>query len=125
MKFAAIDSARIAKKKLDNRSFYGKDLHVCYAPEFESVQDTREKLEQRRRVIAWKTRGKGRGSVFSPGCLRIVGHYPFQSESILATIINFVLNYQHQLAAMAKRPAASKQRNDPGGTDFTWMLVWR
>ena len=76
MKFAAIDSARIAKKKLDNRSFYGKDLHVCYAPEFESVQDTREKLEQRRRVIAWKTRGKGRGSVFSPGCLRIVGHYP-------------------------------------------------
>ena len=24
--------------------------------------------------------------VFSPGCLRISGHYPFQSESISATI---------------------------------------
>jgi hypothetical protein len=61
IKFAAIDSARIAKKKLDNRSFFGKNLHVSYAPEFESVQDTREKLQQRRRVIEWKTRGVQRG----------------------------------------------------------------
>lgn len=59
IKFAAIDAARIAKKKLDNRSFFGKNLHVCYAPEFESVQDTREKLQQRRQVIARKTRGEG------------------------------------------------------------------
>lgn len=60
IKFAAIDAARIAKKKLDSRSFFGKDLHVCYAPEFESVQDTRQKLQQRRQVIARKTRGEGR-----------------------------------------------------------------
>ena len=58
IKFAAIDAARLAKKKLDNHSFFGKDLHVCYAPEYESVQDTREKLQQRRQVIAWKTRSE-------------------------------------------------------------------
>lgn len=59
IKFVDIDAARIAKKKLDNRSFFGKNLHVCYAPEYESVQDTREKLQKRREVIARKTRSKG------------------------------------------------------------------
>lgn len=49
---------RIAKKKLDNRSFFGGILHVCYAPEFETVDDTREKLQERRKVIAKKTRGE-------------------------------------------------------------------
>ncbi len=57
IKFSEIDSARIAKRKTDNHSFFGKNLHVCYAPEFESVQDTREKLQQRRKIIAAKTRG--------------------------------------------------------------------
>ena len=30
---------------------------MCYAPEFETVNDTREKLQERRKVIAKKTRG--------------------------------------------------------------------
>ena len=51
-------TARVAKKKLDNRSFFGGILHVCYAPEFETVDDTGEKLQERRKVIAKKTRGK-------------------------------------------------------------------
>ena len=51
-----IGSARVAKKKLDNRSFFGRQLHVCYAPEYETVQDTRAKLQQRRIAIASKTR---------------------------------------------------------------------
>lgn len=55
IKFKSINSARSAKKKLDNQSFYGKNLHVCYAPEYETVADTREKLTQRRKVIAQKT----------------------------------------------------------------------
>ena len=57
IKYVTINSARVAKRKLDNRSFFGKSLHICYAPEYESVQETREKLQQRRRVIAQKTRG--------------------------------------------------------------------
>lgn len=56
VKFVDISSARIAKKRLDNRSFFGKSLHVCYAPEYETVSDTREKLQQRRTAIARKTR---------------------------------------------------------------------
>ena len=61
IKFVDIDAARLAKKKLDNHSFFGKNLHVCYAPEYESVQDTREKLQQRREVIARRTGKEGGG----------------------------------------------------------------
>ncbi|XP_043923609.1 RNA-binding protein 48 [Protopterus annectens] len=52
LKFQKLQSARVAKRKLDERSFFGGLLHVCYAPEFETVQETREKLIDRRRYIA-------------------------------------------------------------------------
>ena len=57
MKFVDISAARVAKRKLDDRSFFGKSLHVSYAPEFESVEETREKLRERRDTIAKKLRG--------------------------------------------------------------------
>ena len=57
VKFVDIAAARVAKKKLDNRSFFGKHLHISYAPEFESVEETREKLQERRDTIARKLKG--------------------------------------------------------------------
>lgn len=51
IKYHEIESAKLAKNKLDNHYFFSKDLHVCYAPEFESVSDTREKLNRRRTKI--------------------------------------------------------------------------
>ncbi|CAG2223664.1 unnamed protein product [Mytilus edulis] len=48
VKFKRILSARHAKKKLDNWSFLSVPLHVTYAPEYESVEETREKLQDRR-----------------------------------------------------------------------------
>lgn len=35
-------------------SFYGGLLHVCYAPELESVDETRAKLLQRRKEVHFK-----------------------------------------------------------------------
>ncbi|XP_042328605.1 RNA-binding protein 48 isoform X2 [Sceloporus undulatus] len=58
IKFQKIQSARVAKRKLDERSFFGSLLHVCYAPEFESIQETREKLQDRRKYIAKATSNK-------------------------------------------------------------------
>ncbi|NXO04642.1 RBM48 protein, partial [Rhinopomastus cyanomelas] len=55
IKFQKLQCARVAKKKMDERSFFGSLLHVCYAPEFETVQETREKLQDRRRYIAKAT----------------------------------------------------------------------
>jgi len=49
--YKRIQSARIAKRLLDTRSFYGGILHVCYAPECESLQETRMKLAQRKRDV--------------------------------------------------------------------------
>ncbi|KAJ8970294.1 hypothetical protein NQ317_019691 [Molorchus minor] len=51
VQYRRIQSARIAKRLLDTRSFYGGILHVSYAPECESVQETRNKLMQRRRDV--------------------------------------------------------------------------
>ncbi|NXN28361.1 RBM48 protein, partial [Nycticryphes semicollaris] len=55
IKFQKLQCARVAKKKMDERSFFGSLLHVCYAPEFETIQETREKLQDRRKYIAKAT----------------------------------------------------------------------
>lgn len=49
--YERIQSARIAKRIIDTKSFYGGILHVCYAPECESVSETKAKLLQRKRDV--------------------------------------------------------------------------
>ncbi|XP_006891530.1 PREDICTED: RNA-binding protein 48 [Elephantulus edwardii] len=58
IKFLHLQSARIAKRKMDEQSFFGGLLHVCYAPEFETVEETRKKLQGRRTYIAGTTKSK-------------------------------------------------------------------
>ncbi|KAL4149760.1 hypothetical protein QTP88_003628 [Uroleucon formosanum] len=45
--FIQIQSARFAKKQMDTKNFFGGILHVCYAPELESIEQTRSKLHMR------------------------------------------------------------------------------
>ncbi|KAI4496180.1 hypothetical protein M0802_008047 [Mischocyttarus mexicanus] len=47
-----IRSARIAKHFLDCKNFYGGILHVFYAPELESIAETRAKLMQRHKDVS-------------------------------------------------------------------------
>ena len=56
VKYDSIKKARFAKVKLDGKSFFGGVLHVFYAPELETVDETREKLADRRKSIAALTR---------------------------------------------------------------------
>ena len=56
LKYKQIDSARAAKRKLDKWYFFSRQLHVCYAPEYELQIETREKLMQRQEIIAFKGR---------------------------------------------------------------------
>ncbi|XP_076864014.1 RNA-binding protein 48-like [Brachyhypopomus gauderio] len=51
LKFQKLTSARAAKRNTDEKSFFGGLLHVCYAPEYETVEDTRKKLQDRRRYV--------------------------------------------------------------------------
>lgn len=52
--YEKIQSARFAKRLIDTKSFYGGVLHVCYAPEYETIEEIREKLEQRRKDVAFR-----------------------------------------------------------------------
>lgn len=49
--FKTIQSARFAKRRLDDKSFYGGVLHVCYAPEYETANECRNKLQQRNKDV--------------------------------------------------------------------------
>uniref|UniRef100_A0A2R9B975 RNA-binding protein 48 n=1 Tax=Pan paniscus TaxID=9597 RepID=A0A2R9B975_PANPA len=51
IKFINLQSARAAKRKMDEQSFLGGLLHVCYAPEFETVEETRKKPEVRKAYV--------------------------------------------------------------------------
>jgi hypothetical protein len=54
IKFKSIVAARLAKAKLNKSSFFSNELKVKYAPEFETIEDTREKIEERRSTILFK-----------------------------------------------------------------------
>jgi RNA recognition motif-containing protein len=51
IKFAHISNARFAKRKLDEYQFLGNLLQVSYAPNHETLADTRNKLEERQRTV--------------------------------------------------------------------------
>lgn len=51
IKFRHVNNARFAKRKLDDSVFLGNKLQVSYAPQFESLSDTKEKLEGRRKEV--------------------------------------------------------------------------
>ena len=46
-----ISPSRFAKRKLDEFVFLGNRLQVSYAPQFESLDDTKDKLEGRRKEV--------------------------------------------------------------------------
>lgn len=54
--FDKLEHARRAKKFLDAKNFYGGILHVSYAPEYETVDELRQKLTQRRKEVAYRIR---------------------------------------------------------------------
>ncbi|XP_013178956.1 PREDICTED: RNA-binding protein 48 [Papilio xuthus] len=54
--YERIQSSRIAKRMLDTKNFYGGSLHVCYAPEMESIEETKEKILQRQRDVLYRLR---------------------------------------------------------------------
>ncbi|VDQ12208.1 unnamed protein product [Trichobilharzia regenti] len=58
--FTDVFLVKFAKRSLDDSSFYGGFLHVCYAPEFETIADCRLKLYECRRLNARISRKAGK-----------------------------------------------------------------
>ncbi|RIA84354.1 hypothetical protein C1645_418120 [Glomus cerebriforme] len=55
IKFQSLPQARAAKRKVDDQIFFSSHLRVRYGPEYETIEDTRQKLQDRRNVIYIKT----------------------------------------------------------------------
>ncbi|XP_072969073.1 uncharacterized protein [Typha angustifolia] len=63
IKFSQVSNARFAKRKLDESVFLGNRLQVSYALQFESLSDTKEKLEARRKEVLCRIKfGRKEGS---------------------------------------------------------------
>ncbi|CAI9301061.1 unnamed protein product [Lactuca saligna] len=63
IKFHQVNNARFAKRKLDESVFIGNRIQVSYAPQYENLSDTKEKLEGRRtEVVARLNPGRSKGS---------------------------------------------------------------
>ncbi|XP_019051490.1 PREDICTED: RNA-binding protein 48-like isoform X2 [Nelumbo nucifera] len=86
IKFLLVSNARFAKKKLDEFVFLGNRLQVSYAPHFESLSDTKDKLEGRiKEVLARLNSGRLKGSSSqTPGAVKepLVSPAPLQVNYI-------------------------------------------
>ncbi|KAI8369069.1 hypothetical protein BD560DRAFT_128475 [Blakeslea trispora] len=51
IEYAHIASARIAKRKLDDKPFFTQLLRVHYAPAYETLQDLRDKFQDRYQAV--------------------------------------------------------------------------
>ncbi|KAG0164032.1 RNA-binding protein 48 [Apophysomyces sp. BC1034] len=51
IRFSTMASARMAKRRMDDRNFYASILRVSYAPEYETVDDVRHKLQERKAAM--------------------------------------------------------------------------
>ncbi|KAL3835580.1 hypothetical protein ACJIZ3_010316 [Penstemon smallii] len=58
IKFHQINNARFAKRKLDEYVFLGNRIQVSYAPQYETLSDTKEKLEGRRNEVQARLNSK-------------------------------------------------------------------
>jgi len=56
VQYQEIQAAKTAKRFLDERYFFGAMLHVCYAPEYESVAETKAKLMHRLQSVTFRVR---------------------------------------------------------------------
>ncbi|XP_075167141.1 RNA-binding protein 48 [Haematobia irritans] len=52
--FEKITDARKFKKFSDARSFYGGILHISYAPEYETIEELRDKLNKRKTEVEYR-----------------------------------------------------------------------
>ncbi|XP_036331138.1 RNA-binding protein 48 [Rhagoletis pomonella] len=56
VKFAKVQLARLAKTYLDAQEFYGGILHISYAPEYETIDELRQKILLRKVEVKHRQR---------------------------------------------------------------------
>ena len=88
VKYRFLREARRAKRNLDGRNFFGGSLHVCYAPELESVSETRQKLKERKIATERALKRLVKSSSI------LSSYHPDDKLSVAANRITSRLNFQ-------------------------------
>lgn len=50
--------SRVARTKLNRKPFYGHPLQISYSPEYETFEDVKSKLEERKALLLQRTKGR-------------------------------------------------------------------
>jgi len=65
---------RIAKRLIDNKNFFGGFLHVYYAPELETLDETKLKFIQRHKDVATQIK-RIQQELMNPGIDKFIPRY--------------------------------------------------
>ncbi|PKA55959.1 hypothetical protein AXF42_Ash014631 [Apostasia shenzhenica] len=103
IKFSQVSHARFAKRKLDESVFFGNRLQISYAPEFESLSDTQDKLEGRRREVLARIRHK---------MLSFQDYFPSSSMNRTVQLVRDKLEEIQSSSEHTSGPALKKSRTD-------------
>ncbi|CAA0811282.1 RNA-binding (RRM/RBD/RNP motifs) family protein [Striga hermonthica] len=104
IKFHQVNNSRFAKRKLDESVFLGNRLRVSYAPEYESLSDTKEKLEGRRKEVVARLnskRYKGGPSDYTPS---VSTHLPKDACALSRSLVSRQSS-ESQAAASGNTPS--------------------
>ncbi|KAK2430702.1 RNA-binding (RRM/RBD/RNP motifs) family protein [Trifolium repens] len=110
IKFLLFSNARFAKRKLDEFVFLGNRLQVSYAPHFESLSDTKDKLEGRRReVLARLNPGRSKETIASNSRPLINSNTSFLSEHLNPNQRNVEFEGRSNNGNLSKRTVSSNE----------------
>lgn len=110
IKFLLFSNARFAKRKLDEFVFLGNRLQVSYAPHFESLSDTKDKLEGRRReVLARLNPRKSKETIASNSRPLINSNTSFLSEHLDPNQRNEEFEGRSNNGNLSKRTVSSNE----------------
>lgn len=108
--YKRIQSARIAKRSVDNKSFYGGVLHVCYAPEYETVEETTVKLQQRKNDVLTRLNKynselfkKTKEFTISPKEIKRMKHEKSRKRKLTETVIPPIYHEEDPILCLVKR----------------------
>ncbi|KDP26611.1 hypothetical protein JCGZ_17769 [Jatropha curcas] len=107
IKFRSVSNARFAKRKLDEFIFLGNKLQVSCAPQFESLSDTKDKLEGRRQEVhARLNLGRSKG-------LKVHSSVVSSETSLLTATSQTIYISQHINSNEVLNSVGSQQINNP------------
>lgn len=111
-------NCRFAKRKLDDTVFLGNKLRVSYAPQFEDLSDTKEKLEVRRREVI--ARIKRIVYIFKTSLFFNQQHFVFFLNNFTIETAILMLSLNCRWGSQSHNISLAWSKFFPSGNTATW-----